>query len=132
MHRRRFLRWCSHGRVKRVYSLKENSAFQFVYRRGKSQANRELVLLFVRQGKLRIGFSVSKKLGGAVQRNHIKRLLRESIRPKIPQLKCGYYVWIARSGAVGADFHRMERSVDNLLTRQRLYKAQTMDEKGKK
>lgn len=118
--------------MKRVYSLKENSAFQFVYRRGKSQANRELVLLFVRQGKLRIGFSVSKKLGGAVQRNHIKRLLRESIRPKIPQLKCGYYVWIARSGAVGADFHRMEQSVDNLLTRQRLYKAQTMDEKGKK
>lgn len=118
--------------LKRIYSLKENSAFQFVYRRGKSQANRELVLLFVRQGKLRIGFSVSKKLGGAVQRNHIKRLLRESIRPRIPQMKCGYYVWIARSGAVGADFHRIERSVDNLLTRQRLYKAPPAAKDGEK
>ncbi len=40
-----------HEFMKRVYSLKENSAFQYVYRRGKSQANRELVLLFIRQGK---------------------------------------------------------------------------------
>jgi len=110
--------------LKRVYSLKENSAFQFVYRKGKSMANKELVLLFVRQGKLRIGFSVSKKLGGAVQRNHIKRLLRESIRPKLPSLKCGYYVFIARSAAVTADYHTMEKSVDNLLKRQKLYKAE--------
>ncbi len=116
--------------LKRVYSLKENSAFQYVYRRGKSQANRELVLLFVRQGKLRIGFSVSKKLGGAVTRNHIKRLLRESIRPRIPKLKCGYYVFIARNGAVGTDFSRMARSVDNLLTRQRLYKAEEQKAKN--
>lgn len=113
--------------MKRIYSLKENSAFQYVYRRGKSQANRELVLLFVRQGKLRIGFSVSKKLGGAVARNHVKRLLRESIRPKLPQLKCGYYVFIARSAAMQADFMKIERSVDNLLTRQRLYKTQNQN-----
>lgn len=108
--------------MKRVYSLKENRAFQYVYRKGKSQANKELVLLFVRQGKLRIGFSVSKKLGGAVTRNRIKRLLRESIRPRIPQLKCGYYVFIARSAAATADFHTIEKSVDNLLRRQHLIK----------
>ena len=109
--------------MKRVYSLKENSAFQYVYRKGKSQANKELVLLFVRQGKLRIGFSVSKKLGGAVTRNHIKRLLRESIRPKSPFLKCGYYVFIARNAAATADFRTIDRSVDNLLNRQHLYKS---------
>ncbi|MDD3244465.1 MAG: ribonuclease P protein component [Eubacteriales bacterium] len=108
--------------MKRVYSLKENSAFQFVYRRGKSASNKELVLLFVRQGKLKIGFSVSKKLGNAVTRNHIKRLLREAIRPRIPRLKCGYYVFIARGGAVQADLRSLDRSVENLLSRQRLYK----------
>ena len=81
------------------------------------------MLLFVRQGRLRIGFSVSKKLGGAVTRNHIKRLLRESIRPRIPQLKCGYYVFIARNAAATADFRTIDKSVDNLLSRQRLYKG---------
>ena len=116
--------------MKRVYSLKENSAFQYVYRRGKSQANRELVLLFVRQGKLRIGFSVSKKLGGAVTRNRIKRLLRESIRPRIPQMKCGHYVFIARSAAAEADFHRIDKSVDNLLTRHHLYKSVSAEQKA--
>ena len=116
--------------MKRVYSLKDNSAFQYVYRKGKSQANRELVLLFVRQGKLRIGFSVSKKLGGAVTRNHIKRLLRESIRPKLPKMKCGYYVFIARAAAAQADYRRIERSVDNLLARQRLYKTEEQKAKN--
>lgn len=109
--------------MKRIYSLKENSAFQYVYRRGKSQANKELVLLFVRQGKLRIGFSISKKVGGAVTRNRIKRLLRESIRLKIPTLKCGYYVFIARAPAADATYHSIDKSVDNLLKRQRLYKG---------
>ena len=114
--------------------IKRRSDFQRVYRSGRSFANRYFVLyVFPSDGvRGRVGFAAGKKLGCAVTRNRVKRLLRESIRPKIPQLKCGYYVWIARSGAVGADFHRMERSVDNLLTRQRLYKAQTMDEKGKK
>ena len=114
--------------------LNKNREFTRLYARGKSYVHPHLVLYVAknRLGVTRVGLTATKKVGGAVQRNHIKRLLRESIRPKIPQLKCGYYVWIARSGAVGADFHRMERSVDNLLTRQRLYKAQTMDEKGKK
>ena len=108
--------------MKRIYSLKGNPAFQFVYRKGRSAANTELILLFVRQGKLRIGFSVSKKLGSAVTRNHIKRLLREAVRPRIPRLKSGYYVFIARSAVAKADFHTIEKSVENLLSRQKLYK----------
>ncbi len=38
-------------------------------------------------------------------------------------MKCGYYVFIARSAAAEADFHRIDKSVDNLLTRHHLCKA---------
>ena len=62
--------------------LKKKKDFQAVYSRGKSYANRFLVLYVFRsngfQGK--VGFAAGKKLGNAVKRNRIKRLLRESYR----------------------------------------------------
>ena len=62
--------------------LKKKKDFQAVYSRGKSYANRFLVLYVFRskefQGK--VGFAAGRKLGNAVKRNRIKRLLRESYR----------------------------------------------------
>ena len=70
--------------MKRTYSLRKNSQFQYVYRRGKSCACRELVLLFVRGPRMQVGFSVSKKVGKAVVRNRVKRRLREAFSPRSP------------------------------------------------
>ena len=62
--------------------LKKKKDFQAVYSRGKSYANRFLVLYVFQskefQGK--VGFAAGRKLGNAVKRNRIKRLLRESYR----------------------------------------------------
>ena len=104
--------------MKRVYSLKENSAFQFVYRRGKSQANRELVLLFVRQGKLRIGFSVSKKLGGAVQRNRARRVMRAALAEHLSP-NCGGYdiILVARARTPHLKSTQVSRTLAALLQR---------------
>ena len=110
--------------MKRIYSLKKRSAFSYVYRKGKGVSCKEFKLLFVRQGKLKIGFSVNKKLGNAVTRNHAKRYLREAVRPYIPRLKCGYYIFIARDAICTCPFLDVQHSVDYALKKANLLKEE--------
>lgn len=70
-------------------------------------------------GISRYGFAVTKKVGKAVQRNRVKRLLREIMR--LQSLKSGWdIVFIARSVAVNADYHQLEQVVTRLLARAQL------------
>ena len=83
--------------------LSRSSDFQRIYRQGSSTASRFLVLYTFKrpadagEDEPRLGLSVSKKLGGAVVRNRIKRLLREAFRGCAGQLAQEYdLVLIAR------------------------------------
>ena len=89
-------------------SLKKNYQFRFVYNRGKSIANRLLVMYVVRNGTNgnRFGISVSKKVGNSVVRSRITRLLRESYRLSESKFLAGYdIVVIARVASKKADYH---------------------------
>ena len=63
-------------------SLKSNRDFQVVYKKGKSFANKYLVMYVLENGtsKNRLGISVSKKVGNSVVRHRVTRLIRESYR----------------------------------------------------
>jgi ribonuclease P protein component len=72
------IRRCILKKSRRVKSEKE---FQFVFKKGRSFANKQIVIyvtLKENQSNFRIGLSVSKKVGNAIVRNRIKRYLRQA------------------------------------------------------
>ncbi len=106
--------------LEKRYRLKKNGAFTFVYKRGKSASARDLVMLYAR-GKsrgIKVGFSVSKKVGNAVTRNLVKRRLRECFRPHLGDVKNGMYIIVARPSAAKATFQSLYKQTMDLLGKQ--------------
>lgn len=106
--------------------LSRSGDFDRAYREGRSRANRHLVLYsFPRpelegDGEARLGVSVGRKVGGAVDRNKVKRAMREAFWSAADGLPDGYdFVLVGRSGV--ADLveregtQGLERSLSELL-----------------
>lgn len=94
-------------------SLKLNHLFRRLYQKGRSCANRYLVLYCRRNGtdENRIGLTVSGKLGHAVVRNRVRRRLREIYRLHEAEFRPGWdVVVVARSRAVDAPYGKLEQA----------------------
>lgn len=101
--------------MEKRYRLKKNKAFQYVYHRGKSAGCHDLVMLHAKGKGVKVGFSVSKKVGNAVTRNLVKRRLRECFRPYLGDVKSGLYIVVARPSAAKATFQSLQKDVRYLL-----------------
>jgi ribonuclease P protein component len=104
--------------MKRKYRLRRNRDFQRVRRHGTSHASPIMVLAFLRNelDYSRFGFVVSKRLGKAVQRNRLKRRLREATRLRMDQIKPGFdLIVIARTKINQASYQEISDSLDGLL-----------------
>ena len=96
-------------------SLKKTRDFSIVYQRGKSIANRTLVLYVLPvkgRDTNRIGISVSKKVGNSVVRHRLTRLVRESYRLHENEFVGGLdMIVLVRPGAKESDFFTVERAL---------------------
>ena len=116
--------------VQRQNRLNQNRQFNYVYRRGKKASCRELSLLFVRSKEKRVGFSVSKKVGVAVVRNRTKRRLRECVRPLLPHMRSGLYVFVARPAAAELSFQELNARVNYLVKKVEALRAPSADSRS--
>ena len=101
--------------------LTKTQQYASVYSEGSSWTSQVLVMRALPNGlsMSRYGFSVSKRIGKAVVRNRVKRLLREVLR--VTPLKPGWdIIFIARTAVAGTDYASLKKVVVGLLSRAHL------------
>ena len=114
-----------------IYKLRKNAEFRLVYKKGKSYANKLLVLYVFNNKKNineenlqynKVGISVSKKVGNSVVRSRSKRLIYEAYRLNYHELKPGYdYVFVARSAIKDKKYSDVEGAMKNLFKKAGIY-----------
>ncbi len=101
--------------------LTRREQYALVYNEGSSWVSSLVVMKALPNGLSlsRCGFSVSKRVGKAVIRNRVKRLLREILR--VTPLQPGWdIIFVARPAAAATDYANLRKSVNDLLSRARL------------
>jgi ribonuclease P protein component len=115
--------------MKRRHRLSRSGDFDAVYRQGRSTATRYLVLYSFPRDEAegngpRLGLAVSRQLGGAVERNRLKRRLRAAFEEVVEGLPTeNDYVLIARPGlgdaVEGRGFSSLVERVDDVFRKER-------------
>ena len=104
--------------MKAAVTVKENHVFRRIYRKGQSSVQPALVVYCQKnkQGRTRLGVTVSTKLGKAVVRNRVRRQLREMYRLHLPAMKKGYdVILVGRVKAVHTPYSKLDKQYGRAL-----------------
>lgn len=105
-------------------TLRKNNDFRKVYDKRKSLANKYLVMYISENGTdtIRLGVSVSKKVGNSIVRHRLARLIREAFRLNSHCVKRGLdIVVVARAGLKGKGYNETESAMLHLLKLHKIY-----------
>jgi ribonuclease P protein component len=113
--------------MQRQFRLHVSADFERVRKQGRTWRH-PLLTMGVAANDLahdRVGFIVSKKIGTAVVRNRVRRLLREAVRGCLPHLKPGVdIVLVARNEIVGQPYSLVNTTLRALCTRAGLWREE--------
>ncbi len=104
----------------KAHRLNKHGSFAYVYRKGKRITEPDLVLFYTPARSVRVGFSVSNKVGKAVVRNKVKRRLRAVTQSKLGALRGCQAIVSAKPSAAGKDYAALEAQLLRLFGRAEL------------
>lgn len=111
--------------MKNTLPIRLNKNFKRMYYKGKTCANQYLAVYYLKNklNSNRLGITVSKKIGKAVVRNKVKRLIKENYRLKENLLVTGFdLVIVSRVRANSANFRMISQAMDGLFDKINLFK----------
>ncbi|HHT83129.1 MAG: ribonuclease P protein component [Christensenellales bacterium] len=115
--------------MKKEYRLTGNRSFQYIYKNGQRVNTKFFILYIVEAATIKVGVSVSKKVGNSVVRSRAKRRLKEAFRTIIGNLKRGYnFVIVAKKEIVDAEFWEIKEEIKKALSSRCDYIAEKKDE----
>lgn len=112
--------------MQKQFRLAKREDFNKVYRYGKSVANHQFVLYYMPRAdidRFRLGVSVSKKIGNAVVRNRLRRMVKEIVRLNADGIKPHTdLILIARKPTAELSYKEMEKSVLHVMGKAGIFK----------
>jgi len=108
--------------AQKINTIKKRSTFVFVKKNGRFVRSNNFNIQILKdinlQDMIKVGYTVTKRLGNAVKRNKAKRLMRELTRKVLP--KYGkinfYYVLIAKNSILETPFLELEKELKKILS----------------
>ena len=104
----------------KYYRLKKQADFQRLFHKGKRAFSPSLTMIYRLADKMIMGISIGKKHGKSVQRNRIKRLLREAFRLTQSEMKGTYAIILIPKVSDEYSFATFQRQIQCMIKKEKM------------